>query len=274
MGKNRTLLLIIAAFLLLALPLTVYLAATKQFIFKQASFGEVTVNFVPTSIVKNVNEEFAVDVYLNSGTVPVSAISLKSFTAPSSNLTLVRVEPEAGANKPFTDSFVQNSQAVLPITLVSQKTTENLPKNSFKAATLVFKGTSQISGTITLNQFDLEIVGYNQNNEDVVFNPVSGTATTFNINGNLCKVANCPTITLTEQARTDGKYNIKVDWASTGANYIYRVFRNKDNPLTDNIDNNFIASVSVNTFTDTNNNSGFNGNEKYYYNVDVYQTCQ
>ena len=129
MGKNRTLLLIIAAFLLLALPLTVYLAATKQFIFKQASFGEVTVNFVPTSIVKNVNEEFAVDVYLNSGTVPVSAISLKSFTAPSSNLTLVRVEPEAGANKPFTDSFVQNSQAVLPITLVSQKTTENLPKN-------------------------------------------------------------------------------------------------------------------------------------------------
>ena len=77
MPKSKKLPTIIIAFLLVVIPFTVYLALRTQLIFKRAAFGEVTVNLVPTSITKGINEEFGVEVWFNSGDLPVSALSVR-----------------------------------------------------------------------------------------------------------------------------------------------------------------------------------------------------
>ena len=113
-------------------------------------------------------------------------------------------------------------------------------------------------------------------NEDVSFTVRAGTSSQYTVTGNLCKLSTCPAnIAVSEEARTDGKLNVNLTWtAVTETNLVYKVYRNKDNPVPiANPDANLIGTTTAASFWDTNNYQGLNGLEKYYYNVDAYQPC-
>ena len=134
MSKRKPLTIAIIIFLFLTLPLMIYLALTKQLIFKRAAFGQVTINLVPTQVAKNVGEEFPVEIYLNSGDLPVSAVTIAlnfESTPPAGGVGLRdKNQYEVGEGKPFTE--VISSGFPSSFTLLAKNPTKNFPKEISK----------------------------------------------------------------------------------------------------------------------------------------------
>lgn len=272
---NKRQKIIVLVFLVLIIPISVILVLTNQLILKKAAFGEVTVNFLPTTTTAAIGTEFPVQVYFNSGTIPISAISIKSLNLPP-NLTLTRAVAETGTGKPFTDFIGGTTDNLLPFTILSKKSTTALPTGSFLVATLYFKALNPTMGTVSLNQFNIEAVGYNQNNDDVSLTLKAGTNASYTPTGSLCKISACPDIALQQSNGTDETSKIILNWTapSSTQNYIYQIYGSVNTPVpANNPTANLIKVTDQNTFSYTFNSGIFKDGDKFYYNVDAFTIC-
>ncbi|MBI4130175.1 hypothetical protein HY468_02575 [Candidatus Roizmanbacteria bacterium] len=278
MAKHRTLAFWSIIFLIIAIPLTVYLAITRQFIFKGAVAGQVTVNLISATSQPNLLQEFTVEVHLNSGTLQVSGATVNVNYDPNL-LMLTKVDPEVTAvtaSAPFTDLVSPPND--MPFTLVAQKAANQLSTGSFKIATLTFLPVESGAGTIEVDPTGSSVVVNNGTSTDVTATAVKGTSVAHTVTQQLCRVEACTSsVVLQHQLRPDNAtFNIDVSWSavSTQTPAVYKVFHNigsavpADHPLQ------YLAGTTINSsFRDTRGGIGFQKQSTVYYDVDTYIAC-
>ena len=274
-NKNQKLLLLgTVVFLILILPILIYLARTQQLFRPQAAFGQVTVNLVPLEVTKNVGEPFLVEVHANSGVIPVSGISV-TLSGNLGNIVVQDVTGATATGEAFTDLIYDKQIDPYTFTLLSKKPTAQLPTGSFKIATLSIISYESGTHTLSVNTERSQAVGFNGTSEDVALTTVTGTQTSYTINDSLCHWAQCANITVQEELRPDNKYNIRVSWQQpSNQALIYKVYRNTDAAVPENNPDTFLAGISTtNSFVDTKFGDGFAGETNVHYNVDSYLIC-
>lgn len=282
--KRKFLLGAIVVVLILVLPILVYVAGRVQRIGKQAAFGQVTLNVVPTEITKNIGEPFTIEIHANSVDKPVSAIKV-SLDAKRGDLIVQQVVGAVATGDSFTDLVYDKNQDPFSFTVVARKPTASLPTGSFKVASvtlLPFAGGTQ---TLGINAEQSEAVGYNGSSQDVALTVIRGATISYTIVGSLCKIQQCvpaTSISVSPLLRTDNKYNVSVSFTSNSPDAkLFKIYRALGGTVPDSHPETNLAglsspldtSASALLFTDTNNTQGFAGETNLHYDVDGYAFC-
>ena len=293
-NKNQKLLLVATMlFLIFVLPLVIYLARTQQRIRPQAAFGEVIVNLVPLDVTKNIGEEFLVDVYVNSGTAKMSAITI-TLAGDRKGLRIgqLGIAPE---NAGLFTELIYGGETSGPdigfetdpftFTILSKKPTSELPSGNVKLATLKLRSYTSGTQTLTIDTSKSEAVGYNGTSEDVSLEVQAGTQVSYSTVGDLCRVAQCTekaSITIQPRLRPDNKFNAVLTIPHpTGVTYpVFKVYRAIGTAVPEtHPDANFVGIATTltsglsPTFEDTNDGTGFAGETNLRYDIDTYFVC-
>lgn len=281
MKQTQKALLIGIGVLLVVLPLFVYIARQRQELFKQAAFGELTVNFVPEQVIATAGEPFTVEVHGNSADKPVSAATVRINNPPG--LVVQSIQGATSASESFTDFLYDQGRDPLTFTVLSKKPTSALPSGSFKIATITFIAFQQGTSTVSVDTSGSEAVGYNGTSEDVALTVVQGIQTAYTATGNLCRTTQCVPpegITMTPETYTDNAYSIVLSFPrgseQTRVFKIYRAVGSAVPPT--HPDGNIAGVVAAGTaspiqFVDTNGGSGFEPDTVVHYDIDSYFIC-
>lgn len=280
--KHKLLLTATVLFLIFVLPIVIYLARTQQLFRPRAAFGEVTVHLVPLEVTKNIGEPFLVEVHVNSGTIPLSGITVSLSGSPGG----IVIQEVAGATTTadaFTDLIYDKNTDPLSFTVLSRKPTAQLPTGSVKVAQLSVISYESGTHTLGINIQKSAAVGFNGASEDVALTVAAGTQVSYTMTGSLCKLAQCvaaANITANPSLRADNKYNVLLNFPSGDVSgQIFKIYRNTGAIVPEaHPDINLVGILPPSTtasqqFTDTNNGVGFEGQTNIHYDVDTYTVC-
>lgn len=282
--KHKFLLSAIVLILVLALPITIYLARTQQLFRPKAAFGQVAIHLVPLEVTKNIGEPFTVEVHANSGTIPVSAIKI-DLAENMYTMVVQNIVPAIGPTEGFTDLIWNKNEDPFTFTVISRKPTASLPTGSFKLATLTIIPFQGGTGPFGVDAVRSEAVGFNGTSEDVALSIVEGTKTNLTVNGTVCRVNQCvapQSIATTPQLRPDNKYNVALTFSSTEESAkFFKVYRNTGAAIPEGhpesnlagVTSSLIATGSAILFVDTNNGAGYAGETNLHYDIDGFALC-
>lgn len=206
---------IIVLFVVIALPMTIFLARSSQILQKQATFADVSISLGPPSLSLGVGQQISIDVLASTGTVHLIGATL-DISVNRNHFDVVSVAPEKPndylpvkyINGPVSIPNQSSAQGTLlltginelPFTFiynaidVSVPQALQLPAGNFTIAHVTLKAKKPGSGQIALLTTSSTAVGFNPGKTDVRLGIRSSSPVRYSILGD---ASSLPSSTIT-----------------------------------------------------------------------------
>jgi len=203
--RKKILTIFILTFLLVTLPLAVFLVKESLEIRRQAVFGTVDAALDPATKAENAGTEFPVAIKIKAGAKRISGANL-SLTYDKDLFEITSLSANLSGPNSFTNELVASQEVEvgkMRLSVVAIKSVLELPTGEITVGTITFKGKKAGTSRVDFTD-DYQIVGFNPQGSDF------GLGIANKTNGNYEITGATPTLTpvVSECIRTGNIINV------------------------------------------------------------------